>query len=80
MSRITVPQPRNDKIMWQLWATMMRLRQWVELVVNRLSATRLMKVKKMGITEILRRIGLFSVNKIKSSESFIKQPTQLIST
>ena len=32
----------------------------------------------MGITEILRRIWLFSASKIKSSESFIKQPTQLI--
>ena len=32
-----------------------------------------MKVKRMGITEILRRIWLFSANKIKS-----KQPTQLI--
>ena len=37
-----------------------------------------MKVKRMGITEILRRIWLFSANKLKSSESFIKQPTHLI--
>ena len=37
-----------------------------------------MKVKRMGITEILRRIWLFSANKIKSSESGSKQPTQLI--
>ena len=37
-----------------------------------------MKVKRMGITEILRRIWLFSANKIKRSESFSKQPTQLI--
>ena len=37
-----------------------------------------MKVKRMGITEILRRIWLFSANKIKSSESFSKQPTQPI--
>ena len=37
-----------------------------------------MKVKRMGITEILKRIWLFSANKIKSSESFSKQPTQLI--
>ena len=37
-----------------------------------------MKVKRMGITEILRRIWLFSANKIKSSESFSKQPSQLI--
>ena len=37
-----------------------------------------MKVKRMGITEVLRRIWLFSANKIKSSESFSKQPTQLI--
>ena len=32
----------------------------------------------MVITEILRRIWLFSANKVKSSESFSKQPTQLI--
>ena len=31
----------------------------------------------MGITEILRRIWLFSVNKIKTSESVGKQSTQL---
>ena len=37
-----------------------------------------MKVKRMGITEKLGRIWLYSVNKIKSSESFSKQPTQLI--
>jgi hypothetical protein len=37
-----------------------------------------MKVKKMGVTEILRRSWLFSANKIKSSESFSKQLTQLI--
>ena len=35
-------------------------------------------VKRMGITEILRRIWLFSANKTKSFESFSKQPTQLI--
>ena len=32
----------------------------------------------MGITEILTRIWLFSTNKIKSSEFFSKQLTQLI--
>ena len=32
----------------------------------------------MGITEILKNIWLFSANKTKSSESFSKQPTQLI--
>ena len=37
-----------------------------------------MKVKRMGITEILRRICLFSANKIKRSESYSKQPTQHI--
>ena len=37
-----------------------------------------MKVKRKGITEILRKIWLFSANKTKSSESFSKQPTQLI--
>jgi hypothetical protein len=34
--------------------------------------------ERMEITETLRRIWLFSANKIKSSESFSKQPTQLI--
>ena len=58
---------------------------WVEyndelswLFTNRVSATRYMKVKKMGITELLRRIWLFSANNIKSSESVSKHPTQLI--
>ena len=37
-----------------------------------------MKVQKMRITEILKRILLFSASKIKSSESLSKQPTQLI--
>ena len=37
-----------------------------------------MKVKRMGITESLRMIWQFSANKIKSSESFSKQPDQLI--
>ena len=37
-----------------------------------------MKVKRMGITEILRRIWLFSANKIISFESFSKQPTHFI--
>ena len=37
-----------------------------------------MKVKRMGITEILRRIWLFSADKIESSDSFSKQSTQLI--
>ena len=54
----------NDELSW--------------LFTNRLSATRFMKVKRMGITEILRRIWLFPANKIKSSESGSKQPTQLI--
>ena len=36
-----------------------------------------MKAKRLGITEILRRIWLLSANKIKVSESVSKQPTQL---
>ena len=47
------------------------------LFTNKFSTTRYMKVKRMGITEILRRIWLLA-NQIKSSESFSKQPTQLI--
>ena len=61
------------------------LQWWVEfddelswLFTMRLSPTRCMKVKRMGITEILRRFWLFSANEIKSSESFSKQPTQII--
>ena len=38
----------------------------------------MLPVKRMGITETLRRIWLFSANKIKSSEYFSKQPTELI--
>ena len=34
--------------------------------------------ENVGVTEILRSIWLFSANTIKSSESFIKHPTQLI--
>jgi hypothetical protein len=37
-----------------------------------------MKVKRMGIKEILIMVWLFSVNKIISSESFSKQQAQLI--
>ena len=50
------------------------VRRWVELVVtNRFNAT-----KRVGITEISRRIWLFSAHNIKSSESVSQQPTQLI--
>ena len=55
---------RNDELSW--------------LFTNRLSATRYMKRKRMEITEILRRIWLFSANKIENSEYFSKQQTQLI--
>ena len=55
---------RNDELSW--------------LFNNRFRATTYMKVKRMGITEILRRICLLSANNIKSSESGSKQPTQLI--
>ena len=56
---------RNDELSW--------------LFTNRFRATRYMKFKRMGITESLRRIWIFSVNKVKSSESAgSKQPTQLI--
>ena len=37
-----------------------------------------MKVKRMGITEIVRSIWLFSTKKIIRSESVSKQPTQII--
>ena len=66
--------------LWQLCAAMMTwVGRWVELVLlTDSSATRYMKVKRIGITEFLRRIWIFSANKIKSSESGGKQPTQLI--
>ena len=41
---------QNDELSW--------------LFTNRFRATRYVKVKRMGITEILRRIWLFSANKI----------------
>ena len=34
-----------------------------------------MKVKRVGLTESLKMSWLFSANKIKSSESFSKQPS-----
>ena len=38
-----------------------------------------MKVKRMGITEILKRIWLFSANRVKNNfESVSKQPNRLI--
>ena len=49
------------------------------LFTNRLKCYQ--KVKRIGITETLRRIWLFSENKIKSSEPSMastKQPIQLI--
>ena len=52
------------------------LQSW--LFTNIFRATRYIKLKRMGITEILRRIWLFSANKIKSYEYSSKQPTQLI--
>ena len=66
-----------DNYVLQWWVDLEDELSW--LFTNRLSATRSMKVKRMGITEILRRIWLFSAYKIKSSECFSKQPIQLIS-
>ena len=37
-----------------------------------------MSLREVGITEIFQRIWLFSANNMKKSESFRKQPTQLI--
>ena len=55
---------RNDRLSW--------------VFTNRFNATRCMKDKRMGTTEILRRIWLFSADKTKIFESGSKQPTQLI--
>ena len=65
-----------DNYVTQWWVELEDELNW--LFTNRLSATRYMKVKRMGITEILRKIWQFSANEIKSSESVNKQPTQLI--
>ena len=73
-------------LLQQVCATMMSwVGWWVEfddelswLFTNKFGAPRYMKVKRMGITKILRRIWLFPANKTESSESFSKQPTQLI--
>ena len=65
-----------DNYVLQWWVEFAYELSW--LFTNRFRATRCMKVKRMGITEILRRIWLFSANKMKSSESFSEQPTQLI--
>jgi len=43
-----------------------------------MARVRYMKVKRMGKTESLRMIWLFSANETKNFESFNKQPTQLI--
>ena len=59
-----------DNYVWQWWVELDDELNW--LFTNILSATRYIKVKRMGITEILRRIWLFSANQIKSSESFSK--------
>ena len=77
--KVNFLHPRNnqyDNYVPQSWVELDNGLSW--LFTNRLSATRLMKVNRVGITEILRWIWLFSANKIKSSESFSKQPTQLI--
>ena len=65
-----------DNYMLQWWVELDDELRW--LFTNRLSATRYMNVKRMGITDMLRRIWLFSANKMKISESVSKQPTQLI--
>ena len=64
---------RNDEL-----SLMMSWDELSWLFTNWFKATRHMKVKRMGITEILKRIWLFSANKIKNSESGSKQPIQLI--
>ena len=61
---------RNNELSWTM--------SWVSCLITDSSATRLKPVKRMGTTEILRRIWLFSANQIKSSEFLSKQPTQLI--
>ena len=60
-----------DNYVPQWWVEFDNELSW--LFTNRFSATRYMKVKRMEITEILRKIWLFSANKIKSSESVNNQ-------
>ena len=59
---------RNNELSW--------------LFINRFRATRYMKVKRTGIKEILRRVWLFSANKIKAlnllTNNQLNSRTQLI--
>ena len=59
-----------DNYLPQWWVELDDELSW--LFTNRLRVTRQMKIKRMGLTEILRRIWLFFENKIKSSELFCK--------
>ena len=52
-----------DNHVLQWWVQFDNELSW--LFIDRFSATRYMNVKRMGITEILRRIWLFSANKIR---------------
>ena len=61
---------RNDELISKM--------SWVGCLLTNFSATRYMTVKRMGLSEIIKRTWLFSANKIKSSESGSKHPTQLI--
>ena len=62
--------------MWQLCATMMN---WVGCLLTDKVLPEKWKLREWEyVTEILRRIWLFSASKIKNSEYFSKKPTQLI--
>ena len=58
-----------DNYMLQWWVEFDDEFSW--LFTNRFSATRYIKVKRMGITEFFRKIWLFSVKETKSSESML---------
>ena len=51
---------------------------WVGCLLTNSGLPDTWNFKRMGLAESLRRIWLFSANKIKSSDSGSKQPTQLI--
>ena len=70
------PEPLWVNYWPQLWVELGNELSW--LFTDRLSTTRCMKAKRMGITEILGRICLFSANKLTSSKSFTKQHSHLI--
>ena len=66
---------KSPILFWNYFVTSKRSGRFFHIFV---AFSENLNFKIMGMTEILRSIWLFSTNKIKSSQSFSKQPTQLI--